>query len=108
MTIAQEEIFGPVLAVIPYDDDDDAVAHRQRLRLRPVRLGVRPPTSIAASTSPAGCAPAPTASTASAWTSARPFGGFKGSGIGRELGPEGLAAYLEDKTINLPGDYQPK
>ena len=40
MTIAQEEIFGPVLSVIPYDDVDDAVAHRQRLRLRALRLGV--------------------------------------------------------------------
>jgi betaine-aldehyde dehydrogenase len=31
-----------------------------------------------------------------------PFGGYKSSGIGRELGPEGLAAYLELKQVNLP------
>ena len=40
MTIAREEIFGPVLAMIPYDGEDDAVAHCQRLRLRAVRLHV--------------------------------------------------------------------
>ncbi len=35
MTIAQEEIFGPVLAVIPFDEVDDADSHRQRHALRP-------------------------------------------------------------------------
>ena len=40
MRIAREEIFGPVITVIPYRDEDDAVAHRQRLRLRPGRIGV--------------------------------------------------------------------
>ncbi len=40
MTIAQEEIFGPVLSLIPYDTEDDAVRHRQRQRLRPVGHGV--------------------------------------------------------------------
>ena len=39
MTIAQEEIFGPVLVVIPFDDDDDAVQDRQRQQLRPGRHG---------------------------------------------------------------------
>ena len=40
MTIAQEEIFGPVLVAIPYDDVDDAVRDRQRLRLRLVGFGL--------------------------------------------------------------------
>lgn len=48
MTIAQQEIFGPVLSIIPYDDDDDAVEHRERHGLRSCRCGVddRSGTSI--------------------------------------------------------------
>jgi betaine-aldehyde dehydrogenase len=35
-----------------------------------------------------------------------PFGGFKQSGLGRELGPEGLSAYLEAKTIHMPMGWE--
>ena len=40
MKIAQEEVFGPVQVIIGYDDEDDAVPHRQRFALRIVRRGV--------------------------------------------------------------------
>ena len=106
MRIAQEEIFGPVVCVIPYDDAAEAVriANDSEYGLSG-RSG--PPTSSAASTSPGGCAPAPTRSTGSAWSSPRPFGGYKQSGIGREFGPQGLVSYLEYKTVHLPADYTP-
>jgi betaine-aldehyde dehydrogenase len=100
MTIAREEIFGPVLAVLAYDDVDDAVAiandtdyglggsvwsadeEQARTVARRVRSGV---VSLNGFSLEFGS----------------PFGGMKASGLGRELGPEGLAAYLEPKTINL-------
>ncbi|WP_405904151.1 aldehyde dehydrogenase [Streptomyces sp. NBC_00656] len=98
MTIAREEIFGPVVVVIPFDDDDDAVrisndsdyglhgsvfsADEQRAlaianRLRTGNVGIN----------------------GGGLSFAAPFGGYKKSGIGREFGIEGLQAYLESKTI---------
>jgi betaine-aldehyde dehydrogenase len=107
MKIAQEEIFGPVLVVIPYDGDENAVdiANDSSYGLcgsvwtedndrglgvaRQVRTGtymLNAPVPIDFST---------------------PFGGYKESGIGREFGPEGLESFLEKKSIALPADYTP-
>jgi aldehyde dehydrogenase (NAD+) len=97
MVIAQEEIFGPVLVIMPYDDEDDAVeianstayglsggvsgdpeaAMRvaRRLRTGQVRLNLARPVRSA------------------------PFGGYKQSGNGREHGPFGLEEFLEIKAV---------
>ena len=103
MKIAREEIFGPVLSVIPYDGEDERGRDRQRLRLRPLRLGVDRRTSTTARRSRPGCAPGTVAINSSMILDFNgPFGGFKQSGIGRELGPEGIAPYTELQTIILP------
>ncbi|MBV9212881.1 MAG: aldehyde dehydrogenase family protein [Actinobacteria bacterium] len=100
MTIAQEEIFGPVLAIMPYDDEDDAVriandtiyglaggvwssdpehAKRVARRIRTGQVEIN------------GATFNPTA----------PFGGYKQSGHGRELGKFGLEEFLEVKSLQL-------
>jgi len=100
MRIAQEEIFGPVLVVIAYEDEEDAIrianesdyglgggvwtADEERaLRIaRQVRTGF-----FMVNAAPVGFD--------------GPFGGYKASGIGREMGAVGLTQFIEYKTINI-------
>ncbi len=108
MKIAQEEIFGPVLAVIPYDGDDAAVEiandssyglcgsvwTADNDRGLGVARQVRTGTYMLNSGVPIDFA--------------TPFGGYKESGLGREFGPEGLETFLEKKSISLPVGYEPE
>jgi len=100
MTIAREEIFGPVLSIIPYEDEDDAVriandtvyglaggvwsndierAKRVARRLRTGQVDIN----------------------GGKFNPLAPFGGYKQSGNGRELGKYGLDEYLEVKSLQL-------
>jgi betaine-aldehyde dehydrogenase len=107
MTIAQEEIFGPVLAVLPYDDESDAVriANDSDYGLsgsvwtQDVERGIDVARQVRTGTYGVN--------QFGTLDLRNPFGGFKASGVGRELGPEGLSAYVETKSIVLPADYQP-
>jgi betaine-aldehyde dehydrogenase len=102
MTIAQEEIFGPVLSIIPYRDEEDAVriandspyglagavwskddarAQRVARRIRAGQIDVN----------------------GGAFNMNAPFGGFKQSGHGREAGVYGLEEFLEYKSLQLKG-----
>jgi acyl-CoA reductase-like NAD-dependent aldehyde dehydrogenase len=97
-TIAREEIFGPVLAVIPYDGVDDAIAIANDSEFG---LG----GSVWTNDPDRGQDVARRVQTGSIGINhfmldpAAPFGGVKASGIGRELGPEGLQAYLQLQSI---------
>ena len=101
MRIAQEEIFGPVLSVIPYDDVSDAVriANDSEYGLAgtvwtgDVEAGLDVARQVRAGTYGVNTY---------TMDFSAPFGGFKNSGIGREFGPEGLAQYTELKSIYKP------
>jgi aldehyde dehydrogenase (NAD+) len=103
-TIAQEEIFGPVLAVLKYTDDDDAVriANNSRYGLS----GTVMSASLDRAMDVARRIRTGTVSVnGGAWFGPdSPFGGYKESGIGREHGVAGFEEYLEIKTIGLPAD----
>jgi acyl-CoA reductase-like NAD-dependent aldehyde dehydrogenase len=97
-TIAREEIFGPVLSVIPYEGVDEAVAIANDSEFG---LG----GSVWTGDEERGVAVARRVQTGSiginhyALDPIAPFGGIKASGLGRELGPEGLAAYMQLQSI---------
>jgi aldehyde dehydrogenase (NAD+) len=105
MRIAQEEIFGPVLSVLTYRDEDEAIAlandsdyglngavyttdfDRGLALAQRIRTG-----AVELNGSPIG--------------HSAPAGGFKASGIGRENGPEGLEAFTELRSIGLPAGFE--
>ena len=105
MRVAREEIFGPVVVVIPYDGEEEAlrIANDSDYGLSgsvwttDVDHGLEVAKRVRTGTY-----------TVNGFTLefSAPFGGYKCSGIGRELGPEGLSAFLEYKSINLPMGYE--
>ncbi|HVI54229.1 MAG TPA: aldehyde dehydrogenase family protein [Luteibacter sp.] len=98
MTIAREEIFGPVLSVIAYDDDEDAIAiaNDTPYGLQAYVLSTDAARARrVASRIDAGRVLVNTL----AHEPKAPFGGFKQSGLGREYGSFGLEAYLEPKAL---------
>jgi len=107
MTIAQEEIFGPVLSIIPYDTEEDAVriANDSEYGLagsvwttdydKAVEIASKIRTGTYAVNM-------------YAFDPGAPFGGFKNSGIGRENGLEGIEEYVLHKSVLLPFGYTPQ
>lgn len=102
MAIAQQEVFGPVLVVIPFDDDDDAVriANDSEYGLS----GMVTAGDLDRALAVAHRIRSGTMSVnGGQWYGAEaPFGGFKASGIGRQNGDEGFEQYLETRTIGMP------
>lgn len=102
--LAREEVFGPVMAVMPFDGDDDAV---QIANDSNYGLG----GSVWTADESRGLDVARRVRTGTIGVSyynidlGAPFGGMKDSGIGRELGPEGLNNYLELKSIYASADH---
>ncbi|MCX5197658.1 aldehyde dehydrogenase family protein [Streptomyces sp. NBC_00249] len=100
MTIAQEEIFGPVLAILPYEDEDDAlrIANGTVYGLGGAVWAADEETAVAfARRMDTGQVDI----NGGRFNVLAPFGGYKQSGVGRELGPHGLGEYLQTKSLQF-------
>jgi acyl-CoA reductase-like NAD-dependent aldehyde dehydrogenase len=106
MTIAQEEIFGPVLCILPYDDEDDAIRIANdtiyglggAVWSKDVERATRVARRIRSGQLDINGAP---------FNPIAPFGGTKQSGVGRELGRYGLEEYLEPKALQVGSEPVP-
>jgi aldehyde dehydrogenase (NAD+) len=99
MTIAQDEIFGPVLAVIPYDDEDDAVGIANDSGYG-LSGGVYSASEDRATAIARRIRTGSIGINGGLWYGAdSPYGGYKSSGIGRQNGLEGFEQYLETKAV---------
>lgn len=99
-TIAQEEIFGPVLSVIAHDGDEDAlkIANNSRYGLHGAVWSGDVDRALAFAN---GMRTGTVDINGSAYNPLAPFGGYKQSGIGREMGAYGLEDFLEIKAIQV-------
>jgi acyl-CoA reductase-like NAD-dependent aldehyde dehydrogenase len=99
--VAQEEAFGPVLVVIPHDGDDDAarIANNSIYGLSGAVYGSDERALAVARKIRTGTVGV----NGGAWFGPEvPFGGFKQSGVGREMGAAGLEEFLEGKSLAIP------
>ncbi len=98
MRIAREEVFGPVLSVIPFEDEDGAIAIANDTQLRPGRRRLDPRHRTAFRISASRCeAGTVWVNTYRATSYLSPFGGYKRSGIGRESGLTAIREYLQER-----------
>jgi aldehyde dehydrogenase (NAD+) len=107
MTIAQEEIFGPVLSIIPYETEEDAIRIAND-SVYGLAGSVWTTNNDKAIEIASKIRTGTYAVNMYAFDPGAPFGGYKNSGIGRENGPEGIEQYIELKSVLLPFGYTPQ
>jgi acyl-CoA reductase-like NAD-dependent aldehyde dehydrogenase len=100
MTIAQEEIFGPVLSVIPYNDEEDAVRIANDT-VYGLAGGVWSADKDKAIAIARRMRTGQVEVNGGAFNPNAPFGGYKQSGVGREYGDHGFEEFLEIKAMQL-------